>query len=144
MRSRTLVALGPVLAMALSLQPAPAHARVGPGGGISVAAEGCDRLRGDTPVGVTPRPGVRPGAWVEISFPDRAYIYSCTLNFLFEGSDGRRYAATAGHCPLEDAQKGRFTWRSGVAPIANILKGGSARRVGGSSTRCSTTSPTSP
>ncbi|MDQ3914888.1 MAG: S1 family peptidase [Actinomycetota bacterium] len=126
MRRRTLIRSAAVLMLALSLQSAPARAQA-PG-----PLDGCTQLRGrgDTPLGVTPCPGVRPGAWLEISFPDRRFIYSCTLNFLFEGSDGRRYAATAGHCPLEDGQEGRFTWRSGKAPIANILKGGSARRVG--------------
>ena len=120
------------LLSALIVQAAPARGPVAAAEEALVAAGGCDaiRVRGNTPVGVTPCPGVRPGGWLEISFPGRRFIYSCTLNFLFEGSDGRRYAATAGHCPLHDGQEGLFTWRSGKAPIANILKGNSPRRVG--------------
>jgi hypothetical protein len=87
-------------------------------------------LRGPTPVGATPCPGVRPGSYLEISFPNRLYSWSCTLNFLFQGNDGRRYIATAGHCPLDDGQMGRFTWRSGKAPIANIYVGDKRHRVG--------------
>ncbi len=51
--------------------------------------------RGGEPVGTTPCPGVRPGALVYLNKG------LCTLNFLFEGSDGHRYIGTAGHCALD-------------------------------------------
>jgi hypothetical protein len=38
----------------------------------------------------------------------------CTVNFLFRGSDGERYAGTAGHCTLEG--NGEITYRSGSGP----------------------------
>ena len=62
----------------------------------SAARSDCSLLmRGEGPVGTTPCPGVRPGAFVSLNKG------SCTLNFLFEGSDGRRYIGTAGHCALD-------------------------------------------
>jgi len=116
--------------MAGSLQSAQAHSQLRSAGELVAAvAEGC-RVRGVTPVGTTSCPGVRPGGYLEISFPDRLHTWNCTLNFLLQGADGRRYIATAGHCPLEGGQTGRFTWRSSKAPIANIYVGEERRRVG--------------
>ena len=46
------------------------------------------------PVGATACPGVRPGAIVDTD------VGQCTLNFVFNGSDGRTYIGTAGHCIL--------------------------------------------
>lgn len=46
------------------------------------------------PVGTGPCPGVRPGA--KLYSPDTGWY--CTMNFLFQGSDGHRYIGTAGHC----------------------------------------------
>ena len=48
------------------------------------------------PIGISPCPGVRPGARVVIV--DRTW---CTSNFLFRGSDGFRYIGTAGHCVVD-------------------------------------------
>ena len=48
------------------------------------------------PIGITPCPGVRPGARVVIV--GRTW---CTSNFLFKGSDGYRYIGTAGHCVVD-------------------------------------------
>jgi hypothetical protein len=44
------------------------------------------------PVGASPCPGVRPGSAV------RSDAGLCTLNFVFEGSDGDRYVATSAQC----------------------------------------------
>lgn len=49
-----------------------------------------------TPVGVRYCGGIHPGGAVTSSKG------SCTLNFLFHGSDGHRYIGTAGHCILND------------------------------------------
>ena len=48
------------------------------------------------PVGVHNCAGVHPGGKVSSSQG------TCTLNFLFTGSDGKRYIGTAGHCILPD------------------------------------------
>lgn len=67
------------------------------------------------PVGTTACPGVRPGS---------AYLSgteACTFAFLFQGSDRRRYAATAGHCAFDPdpaETPGRTqTWRPGTGPV---------------------------
>ena len=67
------------------------------------------------PFGTTACPGVRPGA---------AYLSGdelCTFAFVFQGSDRRRYVATAGHCafdPDPDRTKGHVqTWRPGAGPV---------------------------
>lgn len=54
------------------------------------------RVIGPAPFGVAPIstcPGVRPGSYAYI-----AGSGTCTLGFLFVGSDGKRYISTAGHC----------------------------------------------
>ena len=50
--------------------------------------------------GITPCPGVRPGAAL---LTDAGL---CSFNFLFSGSDGGRYMGTAGHCTLLDPMTG--------------------------------------
>jgi hypothetical protein len=62
--------------------------------------------------------GVRPGALVESRTGDPDERSFCTLNFLFRGSDGRRYVGTAGHCVLGESssgseQRGAKRWRRG-------------------------------
>src|SRR5438046_10082670 len=68
------------------------------------------------PVGTGTCPGVRPGATV------RTDKGQCTFNFLFTGSDGRRYIGTAGHCILGDSltsgDVGEFAWAPGSGPAA--------------------------
>jgi hypothetical protein len=78
------------------------------------------------PVGTGTCPGVRPGAVVN------SQKGSCTMNFLFTGSDGRRYIGTAGHCILgesalggEDA--GEQSWAAGTGPEATD---GEGNRIG--------------
>jgi hypothetical protein len=69
-----------------------------------------------TPVGTGSCPGVRPGALVE---SEKGF---CTFNFLFTGSDGRRYIGTAGHCILGDdpfgGDAGEQSWAPGAGPAA--------------------------
>jgi len=78
-----------------------------------------------TPVGTGTCPGVRPGAIVESD------TGQCTFNFLFAGSDGRRYIGTAGHCILGDSpfggDAGEETWAPGAGPEA---RDGDGNRVG--------------
>ena len=72
------------------------------------------------PYGGSPCPGVRPGALVET-----AEFGGCTLGFLFQGSDKRRYAATAGHCgTAEDTEQ---AWAAGKGPV---VTGADGRRIG--------------
>ena len=57
------------------------------------------------PVGVSPCDGVRPGGFLENKYT------SCSWNFLFKGSDGRRYMGTAGHCfDLSAFENGEKVW----------------------------------
>lgn len=47
---------------------------------------------------VPPAPAITPGAGLAIYDASSAFGASCTLGFLATGSDGSRYAFTAGHC----------------------------------------------
>ena len=73
------------------------------------------------PVGVGTCPGVRPGALV------RSDLGQCTFNFLFHGSDGRRYVGTAGHCILGESpvggDVGEMSWAPGTGPVARDAAG---------------------
>ncbi|HEX9712723.1 MAG TPA: hypothetical protein VGB52_09265 [Actinomycetota bacterium] len=77
------------------------------------------------PVGTGTCPGVRPGALLQTN------VGLCTFNFLFQGSDGRRYIGTAGHCILGDGplaeDAGERTWARGAGPVVRDADG---RRVG--------------
>jgi hypothetical protein len=77
------------------------------------------------PLGTGTCPGVRPGAVVE---SDKGV---CTFNFLFTGSDGRRYMGTAGHCILGDSptggDAGEESWAPGEGPEA---RDGEGNRIG--------------
>jgi len=68
------------------------------------------------PVGTGACPGVRPGAIVLTD------VGQCTLNFLFQGSDGGRYIGTAGHCVLGTSpiggDVGERSWGPGTGPVA--------------------------
>jgi hypothetical protein len=112
--TRTVLARA-LAAAAVLLAPLPATA----------AAKLCaDTLRAD-PVGTTACPGVRPGAVLQ-SGTER-----CTFGFLFQGSDKRRYAATAGHCafatdPATDPGQ-TSAWRKANGPV---VKDADGRQVG--------------
>jgi hypothetical protein len=74
-----------------------------------------------TPVGTGTCPGTRPGAIVQSD------VGQCTLNFLFGGSDGRRYIGTAGHCILGESpiggDVGERSWAPGTGPEARDAAG---------------------
>lgn len=71
-------------------------------------------------------PGVRPGGRVLGATGD------CTIGFVFAGSDGRRYAATAGHCVLEaDAEKAWPLDRRGNPPAsAPVARDSAGKQIG--------------
>lgn len=98
-----------VAVCALALVPLPAQ-----------AAAPCAQAKAD-PFGTTPCPGVRPGATL-VSGSEK-----CSFGFLFQGSDRRRYAVTAGHCafsPDPDTTTGRTqTWRAGAGPVVQDKDG---------------------
>lgn len=73
------------------------------------------RAAAPPPFGTAPCPGVRPGALVVTGNS------SCTLNFLFKGSDGNRYIGTAGHCTLE--ADGETVWPEARGPSAADSEG---------------------
>jgi len=64
---------------------------------------------------------VRPGAIVVSD------VGQCTLNFLFQGSDGRGYIGTAGHCILGTSpiggDVGEMAWAPGTGPEARDANG---------------------
>ena len=62
---------------------------------------------------------VRPGAIVN------SEVGQCTFNFLFIGTDGRRYIGTAGHCILEGSAT--EVWEPGQGPVA---RDGAGEEVG--------------
>ncbi len=73
------------------------------------------------PFGTEGCAGVRPGAGLESGNE------LCTFGFLFQGSDRRRYVATAGHCafdPDPDVTVGKTqTWRAGTGPVVKDSTG---------------------
>ena len=73
------------------------------------------------PLGTGTCPGVRPGAIVLTD------VGQCTLNFLFQGSDGSRYIGTAGHCILGASpfggDVGEVAWAPGTGPVARDASG---------------------
>lgn len=83
-------------------------------GVLHAAFAGAATSRSPAPVGTSPCPDVRPGANVQTSEGSGG-----TLNFLFRGSDGHRYVATAGHL-LADEET--HVWK-GTGPTARIDDG---------------------
>lgn len=66
-------------------------------------------------------PGARPGAGYLITL--RGGTYRCSLAFMFEGSDGKRYFATAGHCLLDDGDPEELTWATAKGPPVRDMQG---------------------
>lgn len=64
------------------------------------------------PVAIAECNGIRPGAWT------KSASGRCTFNFVFDGSDGRTYIGTAGHC-LE-AEGSENSWTAGTGPQAEV------------------------
>lgn len=65
-----------------------------------------------SPIGTGSCSGVRPGGF--FSSP----IGGCSFNFLFSGSDGRRYIGTAGHCLVADGKETH--WAPGTGPAIEV------------------------
>jgi hypothetical protein len=63
------------------------------------------------PVGNTACAGIRPGAEYVTT------IGACTLAYMFSGSDGATYMATAGHCAI-GSEQGTKRWAPGTGPLA--------------------------
>lgn len=81
------------------------------------AAPAAPAAKDALPVGTTACDGVRPGS---------AYLAGdelCTFAFLFQGSDRRRYAATAGHCAFDPDVDGTKSWRNGSGPVVTDRDG---------------------
>lgn len=84
------------------------------------------------PFGTGACPGVRPGALIE---SDKGL---CTMNFLFQGSDGERYIGTAGHCIIGESllggeEVGEFSGQdlaNEVAPLSVEARDGNGDRIG--------------
>src|SRR5256714_8809738 len=79
------------------------------------------RVPAAAPIGTGTCPGVPPGAIVLTD------VGQCTLNFLFQGSDGSRYIGTAGHCILGTSpfggDVGEMAWAPGTGPVARDAEG---------------------
>ncbi|MEA2447759.1 MAG: hypothetical protein QOK47_1396 [Actinomycetota bacterium] len=81
---------------------------------VAVAGVAMGAASEPPPIGKSPCPDVRPGAHVVTSLDTGG-----TLNFLFRGSDGHRYVATAGHL-FADEQT--LVWKND-GPTAEIDDG---------------------
>lgn len=107
-----------VLLALIALTSAPSQAASGE---LATKDSGCGSrqlLTGATPVGVGPCDGVRPGGF------HRTKIGGCTWNFLFKGSDGRKYMGTAGHCLVSEGEK---VWKAGGPPVKGLIDGDEVR-----------------
>lgn len=65
-----------------------------------------------SPIGTGACSGVRPGAFFT------SPIGGCSFNFLFNGSDGRRYIGTAGHCLVAEGKESK--WAPGTGPAIKV------------------------
>lgn len=114
-----LATLAAIVGGALLSAPAQADAR-----DFELGGRPCELIEvpSAAPVGAGGCGGVRPGAPVE------SREGFCTLNFVFRGSDGRRYVGTAGHCILGEGSlggenAGERSWRPGDGPRAKDSQG---------------------
>src|SRR5437773_2923755 len=134
--SRTLVAISAVVIALLGCGSGTDH--VAPGDALAVGLPGTEPTSSGNwtlsgvpcelipvpaaaPLGTGTCPGVRPGAIVLTD------VGQCTLNFLFQGSDGGRYVGTAGHCILGTSpfggDVGEMAWAPGSGPVARDADG---------------------
>lgn len=116
--SRRLRALAAACAAGAVLLAAPAVACAS---GVPAAGCGPTRIAEAAPFGSGACTGVRPGARLYV---DTNY---CSWSFLFKGSDGARYATTAGHCILGESVLGERRWPAGKGPV---VKDDAQRAVG--------------
>jgi hypothetical protein len=126
---RKLAVVAGALAASAAIVVAGAAAPAGAAGGSNWTLGGkkCKLIPvpAAAPVGTGTCPGVRPGAIVNSD------AGQCTFNFLFNGSDGRRYMGTAGHCILGESpvggDVGEESWAPGTGPEATD---GAGNRIG--------------
>lgn len=109
----TLLGLGPAA-------PAPAL-DLTPNGCVPMRATVSDDELRALPFANTACPGARPGAGYFVTLPGGTY--RCSLAFMFQGSDGKRYFATAGHCLLDDGDPVEQVWASGTGPAVRDMEG---------------------
>lgn len=113
MKKRIGALLG-VLVIGLVVVSVPAQSATKRSGQFTLNGRSCQLIGTNvgnaTPVGVTACPGVRPGGFVQ------SEKGSCSLNFVFDGTDGRRYIGTAGHCISEEGKE--RVWTPGTGPQA--------------------------
>ena len=117
----TLLVFGLVLSLAFTAPATASAAR-------SLTDRNCSLippLKAAAPIGNAACSGVRPGALIESD------AGSCTMNYVFRGSDRRRYVGTAGHCVIEAPSTGgdfpERRWAPGAGPVA---RDGSGKRIG--------------
>ena len=65
-----------------------------PAGATAADSHQCSNVLSALPVGTSSCPGVRPGAL----YTRGSDGIGCSMSFMFRGSDGYNYAASAGHC----------------------------------------------
>ena len=114
-----LAAMTAALALCVLAPSAPAA-----GNNWTLGGEPCKLIppaNAAAPIGTGTCTGVRPGAIVQSD------AGQCTFNFLFTGSDGRRYMGTAGHCILGESpiggDVGEESWAPGTGPVATDANG---------------------
>jgi len=108
----TLLAIGPAA-------PAPAL-DLAPSGCVPMRATVADTELRALPFANTECPGARPGAGYYVTL---SRTYRCSLAFMFRGSDGKRYFATAGHCLLDDGDPEERVWAPGTGPAVRDMEG---------------------
>ena len=112
-----LVAIGPAVA---APAPDPAASEC-----VPMRATVSDAELRALPFANTECPGARPGAGYYVTLSGGTY--RCSLAFLFQGSDGKRYFATAGHCLLDDGDPEELVWAPESGPAVRDMQG---RRFG--------------
>lgn len=83
---------------------------------LLLAASGIAAASAITPAVASPALSPRPGDAIRVGKA------GCTLGFLLKGTDGAKYATTAGHCALDTAIPGdqRRTWPVGKGPVVSL------------------------
>lgn len=122
-RKVKLVALAALATAAVSVAGSAAPAGAAGGSNWTLGGKKCKLIPvpAAAPAGTGSCPGVRPGAIVNSD------TGQCSFNFLFNGSDGRRYMGTAGHCILGESpvggDVGEESWAPGTGPEARDADG---------------------
>lgn len=102
-----------LVAVASTIAPLPSR--------IAAAAPCRPAAGAASPVGATPCPGVRPGAYILVPTTNT----TCTLGFLLRDRRGRSYMTTAGHCAVPEGT--RRVWPRATGPR---VYGSDGRKIG--------------